>query len=170
MMDAKNILLIAGGGQNVGKTTLSVRLISHFSSQHDVVGLKISSHLHPISDEAAYVHRGDGFAIVRETNRLLQKDSGKMLDAGAVEVFYIQARPHLLESLVPTILQLVGQRLCVCESGGLRGYVKPGVFLYLTATGRYDKDGGKGLADRVLFDFGFDELPLDVENGGWVLQ
>lgn len=169
MTEAKHILLIAGGGQNVGKTTLVCQLIRRFAAHHHVVAVKMSSHMHEIDDGVDYIAKTDDYAIVRETIVNMEKDSSKMLNAGANEVFYIQTKPHALAGIVPDIMGLIDDRLCICESGGLRQNIKPAVFIYLTNGEKKEKDLLKSDADIVLSDFEFSKLKIEVKNNTWKL-
>ena len=86
-----NLLIVAGAGRNVGKTEFVCRLIEKHSSQSDIYGLKVSA-IHP--DEAIYHgdHSKQRFTanLFEETRYDLDKDTSRMLRAGAKKVYYLQ--------------------------------------------------------------------------------
>lgn len=121
-----HLLLIAGNGRNVGKTTLACKIIARFASETDVIGLKITPHFHLVN-EADVVFKADNFVIVNE-KQISSKDSSLMLQAGAKQVFFVMAKREFFYEAVEKLLQLLPDNLIVCESGGLHDWVTPGLF------------------------------------------
>jgi molybdopterin-guanine dinucleotide biosynthesis protein len=128
-----NLMLVAGNGRNVGKTTLACRIITHFSEKMPVTGLKITPHFHDY-DETDLVFKNEKFIILDET-KYHEKDSSRMLKAGANKVFFVMAKPEFSGEAAQKILQFLTSDLVVCESGGLHEFVIPGVFLMVKRTG-----------------------------------
>ncbi len=169
-----NMLLLAGSGQNVGKTSFAVDTISYLKSLGYIVyGLKITPHFHNLSPSHLIVQT-DGYQVSLEKNRNSDKDSSRMLKAGANEVFFVQIKNDkaLLEAF-NFVYQLANEKvLWVCESGGLRSFVEPGLFLYFKLKGEEpQKNSAKilmPLADRIVEFNGaeFDIMPkqIDVKN------
>lgn len=122
------ILLIAGTGRNVGKTRLACEIITNLSKTHDVTGLKISHHSHPVEAEQNVIASGDGFTVVEEMLES-SKDSSRMKLAGAKRVFYIQTLPEKLSEAFFSIYSEISNGPVVCESGGLIEIIEPGIFL-----------------------------------------
>lgn len=129
-----NLLLIAGNGRNVGKTTLACQIISKLSKNTELTAIKISSHFHSYSGEAIF-EKENRFVILEE-NQISAKDSSLMLQAGARRVFYIMAEQENLGEAMECLLPLLGKNPVVCESGGLHQWVQPGLFLFVNETGR----------------------------------
>jgi hypothetical protein len=126
-----NLLLIAGDGRKTGKTTLACNIIGKIGQSEAVYGIKISPHFHPLPDEARIIERSEDYIIMEETASSGNKDSALMLRAGAARVFYIQATENGLATAWMSITKLTGTKVpLVCESGGLIGFVKPGLFLF----------------------------------------
>ncbi len=121
-----NLLLIAGNGRNVGKTTLACKIIKLFADETDTIGLKITPHFHPVN-EADVIYKTDNFIIVNE-KQISSKDSSRMLQAGAKQVFFVIAKREFFHEAVEQLLQLLPENLIVCESGGLHDWVTPGLF------------------------------------------
>lgn len=168
MIDTPNILLISGSGQNVGKTTFSCELISKFSMHNKVVGVKISPHFHKLDDDCEYIVQNEDAVIVREQNKERKKDSGYMLQAGAEDVYYIQTKTDkALESVLPNLLQVIGNRLCVCESGGIGKFIKPSVWIHVmhSQSTKYDLPQ----ADAYIADYNFAKINLDIIENSWIL-
>lgn len=124
-----NMVLIAGNGRNVGKTTLACKIIKHLSFQHKIIGLKISPHFHSYNTNEVFIET-ESFVILQEKNKT-SKDSSLMLQAGAQNVYYIMAKPESLSDAINTLLPFLQQSLIVCESGGLHEIAQPGLFFFV---------------------------------------
>ncbi len=129
-----NFLLVAGNGRNVGKTYLTCRIIQHLSKTNEVIGVKISSHFHPLENNKVIVQQKD-FVIVEE-NQLSQKDSSLMKQAGAQKVYFVMSAQENLQQAFLYLEQLLPQKAIVCESGGLHDIINPGVFLFVNLKGK----------------------------------
>jgi hypothetical protein len=117
-----NIMLIAGTGRNVGKTELVCQLISHFSKTQAIIGLKVTNHFH--DDEAGT------FALRVESNNVSQKDTSRMLRAGASKVYYCQSDKENLQKAFNKFLQQINpDSMVICESGALFDLIQPGIFI-----------------------------------------
>ncbi|MBT8347498.1 MAG: hypothetical protein KJO28_14475 [Desulfofustis sp.] len=133
-----NLLIVAGAGRNVGKTEFACRLIARISRQMEIYGLKVSA-VHP--DEAIY--HGDHSTQLFTTNLYeesrsdLDKDTSRMLRAGAKKVYYLQGD----DEQICTGFEEFQRRIplsapVVCESSSLWKYVRPGLLVIVkTATG-----------------------------------
>jgi len=129
-----NLILIAGNGRNVGKTTLACKIISVFANETIVVGLKISPHFHAFN-EADVVFKNEQVVIIDE-KQFNSKDSSLMLQAGAKKVYYVMVKPEHLEEAIGLLIRILPNKLIVCESGGLHELVKPGLFLMVNRKGK----------------------------------
>lgn len=131
MKNCHNILLIAGTGRNVGKTLLACEIINHFSKKTAVIGVKISSHQHPIGPGQKIIANTNHFQVIEES-LITNKDSSRMVQAGAFKAFYIQSGHNNLEGAFQTIEpELIGNAV-ICESGGLHQFIKPGIFFLVS--------------------------------------
>jgi hypothetical protein len=176
----KNLIIVAGAGRNVGKTELACRLIRKFSTRTDIYALKVSA-IHP--DEGIF--HGDhtnlesGIDLVEETRIGLEKDTSRMLQAGATRVFYLQGDDRRIragylrfQSLVPADAAIV------CESSSLWKYVQPGLLLLLRSAHAEVKPRAEELmnnASLVIESDGVSGFPeLDrisfSEVRGWFLS
>lgn len=167
MIYLPNILLVAGDGQNVGKTTLVCDLINKFSRKNEIVAVKISSHIHPQSSDTKYLVKNEFYEIIEETNSNGNKDSSKMLRAGASLVLYVQVLKDSLFTVLEELLIVVNNRICIVESGGLRDYIEPGLFLYLTKTDSFKLNSNKQFANFILNDFNFSNLQIEIKENTW---
>jgi hypothetical protein len=125
------MVLVAGTGRNTGKTSLVCELIRHFSSANELVGIKISSHIHQKSHGNKLLYYSDHFIIYEETNAESEKDSSKMLKAGAHKVYYIESAERYISEALKIILSDIRFKPVICESGALRNFVSPGIFIFL---------------------------------------
>lgn len=162
--NVSNLLLIAGTGRNVGKTTLACQLIQKFAGKFDITGIKISPHFYQTGKNTKIIVRNKNYVLMEETNKLSDKDSARMLKAGASNVYFVQAADFYLRKVMEDVLHIVGyEKPIVCESGGLIKFVRPGIFLML---GRHDVSQKKKsvyhyemLTDRWL---SFDGKEFDI--------
>ena len=127
----KNLIIVAGVGRNVGKTELACRLIRKFSARTDVYGLKVSA-IHP--DEGIF--HGDhtnlesGIDLLEVTRRGLEKDTSRMLRAGAARVFYLQGDDQRIRTGFQRYQSMLpAEAVTVCESSSLWKYVQPGLLV-----------------------------------------
>ncbi len=166
---APNMLLLAGAGQNVGKTSFAVAAIKHLKKLGNVVyGLKITPHFHD-SNPPNIIIQTEDFQISLEKDFSGNKDSSRMLNAGAEEVFFVQTNS---DSALPAAFDFV-QRMVdkdvvwVCESGGLRFFVDPGLFLYFNLRDqKSQKRSAKKLmllANRIV-EFNGSDFDLSAER------
>ncbi len=134
MNKLSNVLLVAGTGRNVGKTSFICDVIRKISVHQKVVAVKISPHAHKKSYGEDLLKDNDNFIISEEQDIESGKDSSRMLSAGASQVFYIQALDYDL-SIVFEELQkrITTDSAIICESGGLRFVFEPGLFIVCKA-------------------------------------
>ncbi len=128
-----NLLLVAGNGRNVGKTTLACRIIKQFANKIEVTGLKISPHFHNFN-ETNVIYKSENVVIAEEKQNHA-KDSSRMLQAGARQVFFAMARPGHLPVAIKFLYQILPANLIVCESGGLHELITPGLFFMVKRKG-----------------------------------
>lgn len=168
-----NLVLLAGAGQNVGKTSFAVSIIHRLKKLgYQVYGLKITPHFHHSNPENLIIQK-EGFQISLEKKTDGIKDSSRMLDAGADEVFFVQINSDIaLPEAFDFVYRMADEKvLWVCESGGLRTFVDPGLFLYFKMKGQEpQKDSAKKLmplADKIVnfdgavFDFSPEQIGVE---------
>lgn len=151
MIQIPRMIMLSGSGKNVGKTTLSTQIIKQVASVgYTVYAIKTSSHLHALDKDENIIEQGDGYDIVEE-KRSNNKDSSLMLQAGAIKSFYIQAHNDRLQYACNIVLQKIPNNApIVCESGGLRAFITPSVFIYLTGNRQNKNEAFRHLADKML--------------------
>lgn len=179
MHDLPNLLLVAGTGRNVGKTSFACVIIQQLSGKEKVIGIKISPHFHKISKQEKIIINNEKFVIIEELNSTSGKDSSRLLQSGADTVFYVQANDEVLEEVYAEVLKLIpDQAAVVCESGGLRLVVKPGLFFVCKKDVQTEmKDSMKCVkhsVDKFVIlnenSFDFDVRHIYFENNKWVLK
>jgi hypothetical protein len=164
MFAIPNMIMIGGNSRNSGKTTMACSLITKLSVSIEVIGLKVTT-ARPGEDEMHGNHtekESPDYSIFEELNSGSEKDTSKMLRAGATHVYYIQAKEYFLEKTILHFMsRYINNQIIVCESRSLRRTIKPGLFLMmlrLPAEGKTKEDLSSyiELADKV-FHFGADE-------------
>lgn len=179
MKEFTNILLISGSGRNCGKTTLACNIIKKLAEKERVVAIKISPHFHRMKNNHSLVGEGFGFQIFRELNSESEKDSSRMLNAGASEVYFIQSEDADLEGIHEKLKQLFPEKTpVVCESGSFANVYKPGLHFLLKGENADDlkKSYVSNLkkADFILTkdDFTIDDLNFEIEflSNKWVFK
>ena len=97
MINIPGMIMIGAGDRNIGKTEFACSLIRKFSSRRNIIGIKVTT-----IDETrgGCPHGGDGcgvcaslqgnFCITEETDSKPDKDTCRMLAAGATKVFWLR--------------------------------------------------------------------------------
>ena len=122
------MVMIGGNSRNAGKTTLACGIISKLAATHDIIGLKVTSirpgeeGLHGAHDEN-YL---SDFEVMEELDAGSQKDTSKMLRAGAKQVFYLRVYDFNAEKAIVLFLKnfannVQGQHRMQAEVVGLVG-------------------------------------------------
>ncbi|MEW5818409.1 MAG: NTP transferase domain-containing protein [Spirochaetota bacterium] len=190
MIDIPNMLLIGASGRNAGKTELACKIISQFAAAYSITGIKVTT----IREGESHCPRGQegcgicgsisgNFDIIEETGRRNEKDTARLLKAGAKKVYWLKVKSSFLEAGIRTLIESEEPgTLFLCESNSLRTVVVPGVFLQISG----GQSGGKkaeikasarrvaGYADRILKNCTpeIDEVlnVLSIANGAWILK
>ena len=130
-MKNHNTIIIAGTGQNVGKTTLVCNIISE-NKEKNIYAIKISPHFHKLTKTDKIIAQTNNYVIIEETNTDTGKDSSKMLKAGAKKVFYVQCSDKYLPQIFVEIKEIIPKESnIIIESGGARNIFKPTLFLII---------------------------------------
>ena len=173
------LLLIAGTGRNTGKTTFACNILRKFSTNHKLIAVKITPHFHKnIQSGKVIIDRADLF-IAEETDATNGKDSSLLLQAGARQSFFIMAKDEHLNTAFQEIKKIIPSgALMVCESGGLRHHVIPGLFFMMSKSepgiSKTTSEKLKLIADRVItFDgesIDFDLNTIEIINNQWKIK
>ncbi len=186
MIKADGMLMIGSAGTNVGKTELACALLRRFGSSHDVVGIKITT----ISEKDGQCPRGGqgcgvcsslkgNFYITQETDTSSDKDTGRLLSAGASRVFWLRVVKAYMKEATRSLFDIIGpDAVSICESNSLRLVVEPGLFLMVEKNDQKAWKSSalqvKGYADRFVasdgksFDLNLNRIRLT--DGKWILQ
>ena len=186
MLKLDRMLMIGSAGSNVGKTELACELLRKFSKTSDIIGIKVTT----IKDKDGQCPRGgegcgvcsslEGvYRITEELNSTSDKDTGRLLTAGASRVFWLRVlRDHLLEGTT-ALLDIIGpDAISICESNSLRQVVEPGLFLMAKNRDlkrwKSSAQQVKKYADKIVvsdgssFDFDIDRINLIASK--WIIS
>ncbi|MGD2034539.1 MAG: hypothetical protein PVF73_05745 [Bacteroidales bacterium] len=179
MTELTNYLVITGEGRNVGKTILACNIISKFSRDNRIAGLKITPHIHSDVGSAKAIITEEGCAIFEETGNFTRKDSSRMFAAGAQKAYLLQVSDDKLKKGIELIRQLTGEdTLVVCESAGILTFIKPGISLFLRHISCESEKRSKQIPDTAtvrVVNFSINSFDLDlnsisIENNAWKLN
>lgn len=186
MIKLDGMLMIGSAGANVGKTELACAILRKFrQSGEGIVGIKVTT----INEKDGQCPRGgegcgvcsslEGvYLITQETNPASDKDTARLLAAGASRVYWLRVlRTHIEEGFAALLEAIGPESTSVCESNSLRRVVEPAIFF---VTEKKDAKVWKPsalevkkYADRIIisdghsFDFDINEIKLD--GGKWLL-
>ena len=173
--------MIGATGRNSGKTELATRLINIFSKKYGITGLKVSTyygndeHFHGQNQE----HLKENYIVIKDSDNSTEKNTAKMLAAGASEVFWIKTTfPNIDKAIHEFIEQKNNSTFIVCESNSLRKSIIPDVFIMINNTAQPLKDSAADVmkyADIIIESDGkefsnFDVSSIAIENGKWTIN
>ena len=161
MLRAEGMLMVGASARKLGKTELACKLIAH-AGAHPVTAIKVTTVEDKHTDCPAG-REGCGvcasldstFAISEETDPAGDKDTSRLLAAGATRVLWLRVRQAHLEQGAAALMQrLPADGLTICESNSLRQVIEPDLYLQV----RGERDGPikasagrvRPAADRVL--------------------
>ncbi len=123
------LLIVGGTGRNVGKSTLICKIIAE-NIIEEITAIKITPHFHIITDGLNEIGSGKGYRIFRELSKDSNKDTSRMLRAGAKEVILIQtSEESYLEAFRRSLELISHDGPIICESPSLRHLLVPEMFI-----------------------------------------
>ncbi|QGY45378.1 hypothetical protein GM418_17370 [Maribellus comscasis] len=141
-----NILVIAGSGQNVGKTTLACQILQN-EKEKSPVAIKITPHFHKITKGLTEIQKGENWALFEEEDKTSGKDSSRYLQNGAVKSYLILAKDDGLQNAFSAIKKILPNKIPVLvESASLVKIIKPGLFLVVLP----DEEFSQKAMERML--------------------
>jgi len=170
-----NLILIAGTGTKSGKTTIACRIIEQFSNLN-ITAIKISPHFHETTPGLKIIYKEEGYVIYEEKNSNSTKDTSRMLNSGALKVYFAKVFDDRLLFVFNKIQNLIPEGTpIICESPALRNFIEPGVFIIMSSeTTNKQKNISHFLAlPHLLFKLEelnkLNTIPVGFENGRWRL-
>lgn len=174
------MLLIGSSHRQLGKTTLACEVLQKFSRQHSIVAIKITNlhemnlhHANIVAQQSGRRLATEHYFLCQEVDAGSDKDSGRLLAAGAREVYWLLTHDgHLEEGWRALSGWLADDALLVCEATSLRRFVEPGVFLLLEHPSRQDAKQStqavRAYADSTIPAAGGCSLDrLSILHGRW---
>ena len=128
-------IIIAGTGRNVGKTTLACNIIKKISETQTVIAIKFIS-----LKKRDYKHEHHAnistYEIFEETSVAGQKDTSKMLNAGASQSYLIVSQENYIEQAIERLKKILNKdTIVIVESARLRNFIKPKYFIVVDKAG-----------------------------------
>jgi len=172
-MTINNLLIISGTGNKSGKTSMACRIIEYLP-ELKITAIKITPHFHETTDGLIAINEGDGYSIYSETNSKSNKDTSRMLSAGAEKVYFAKVWDNTIMTAFKKIIEMIPEGTpIICESPGLRSFVEPGAFIIMTSDKYYNKKNIKHLQALPHLMIKLEELtdtttlPVVFKDGKW---
>ncbi len=186
MIEIPGMLMVGARCKSDGKTAFTRTLIERFGSQHDIIGVKVTtvdsfntSH-HP---EVAGSGKSDScmgpYYITEEKDAQSNTDTGQMLAAGAKKVLWLLAIKSHLEEGVRELIEILGEgTVSICESNRARSVIEPDVFIMIKgADDKSWKPSAREVvehADRIVLSdgtkFDIDLNDIQLIDGRWAVR
>ncbi len=186
MIEIPGMLMVGARCKSDGKTAFTRTLIERFGSQHDIVGVKVTtvdsfntSHHPEVAGSERSIECMGPFYITEEKEAQSNTDTGQMLAAGAKKVLWLLALKSHLEEGVRALLDILGEgTVSVCESNRARTVMAPDVFIMIkgseekswkpSATEVVEYADRIVLSDGAKFDIDFNDIQL--VDGRWSVR
>lgn len=131
MKRAERLLIIGGTGREAGKSSLAALLITKFADR-GIAAVKITPHRHPDVTGLTLIANNPEFQVYEERNSKSEKDSSRMLRAGAKKVFLVvSGEANLGEAFAALFPFLPEDAPIICESPALRRLIDPDLFILM---------------------------------------
>jgi molybdopterin-guanine dinucleotide biosynthesis protein A len=186
MINIPNMLMVGAGRKADGKTSFTCSLIEKFSSQHDIVGVKIStidsfneSHHPDVKGTGRDNSPSRSYYITEEKEKCRHTDTSRMLAAGAKKVLWLQAlNTHLQEGISALVENFNHETVSICESNRARTVIEPGAFVMIRkskeATWKPSAQEVVEYADRIIVSdstkFDIDLNDIRLLNNRWSVR
>lgn len=121
---SNSVILVAGEGRNVGKTTLICEIIQELSSTEKITAIKISGHQHATTARQRLIYSEKNLLIFEETDTESGKDSARYINAGAKVSLFVLTDQNAMPGFVNWMKKNINGRI-VCESATLGNFVEP---------------------------------------------
>jgi len=179
MTRAERLLIIGGTGREAGKSSLAALLISKYANR-GITAVKITPHRHPDVSGLTVVTGNTEFQVYEERNSTAEKDSSRMLRAGASKVFLVVTEEAKLGDAFAALIPFLPAGMpVICESPALRRVIEPDLFILMLHSDGQNPER-KNIDDLIpLADLRFtlrdldhnkaDIIDLDADNR-WCLK
>ena len=158
------VIVVAGTGSNVGKTTLMCRLLQHLEGWEAIKVTRGHFRSCGRDPETCCVSDLLGEEPKIISDRLLtdipNKDTGRFWDAGATNVHWLVATSSQVESGINRALELAAGRGVIVEGTSVLHFINPRPELAILVSPGTDEDGFrlKPTARRALIDGRIDAI------------
>ncbi len=172
MIEQKRFIMIGATSRNVGKTEFACQLIQQVAQTKSVLGVKVTT----VAERDGQCPRGgqgcgvcssltDAYCITEETSPPPEKDTARLLQAGAVSVFWLRVlKDHLAEGITALLKQLPAELPVVCESNSARLVLDPSMFVVVKSG---QDDEVKPSCQAVM---GRANVVVTYDGKGWDIQ
>ncbi len=177
------MLLIAGASRDAGKTTFAGEVVRRFADPAGLVAVKVTT-IHQEGEHCPRGRHGCGVcAALRRDYELIEerlgdapdKDTGRLLAAGARRALWMKTRRASLAQAAAALAGAIGPQVSVCESNSLRLVARPDLFLMVGWKDGPVKPSAAAVrpwVDRFIEPPAFLRtlFELELREGGWHLR
>ena len=186
MIKKARFIVLGSTGRNTGKTEFACRLIEKYAKDQQIYGVKVVT----IDPERGSCPRGGegcgicsslkgDYEISEETRSDTDKDTSRMLRAGAHKVYFLKVRYDRLAQGLNALVALIPENaFAVCESNSIRKVVEPGLFLVIK--NRDEKQVKESCAEVVQYankvidfhsmNWNFSPERVLLSKNGWIIR
>lgn len=181
-----NILIIGSSGRNTGKTEFACRIIEKQSTRIEIFAVKVI----PVDKNEVSCHRGDescglcdslsgDYEIINEKTTDSNKDTSRMLKAGAKKAYLLLVDRNYLSEGINAILRIIPDNaLIVIESNSIRKVIDPGLFIVIkrSMSNSVKQSCAEVIefADKIIefnnIDWDFHPDKVLLQNNRWVIN
>ncbi len=172
MIKQTRVILIGATSRNLGKTEFACQVIRQVARTQPIVGVKITT----VAERDGQCPRGgagcgvcssltDPYAITQETLASPDKDTTRLLQAGATSVFWLRVlKDHLASGVAALFEQLPADLPVVCESNSARSVLAPSVFVVVKS--KHDEQ----IKPSCLAVISHADCVVTFDGTGWDIQ
>jgi len=172
--NVRPVVVVAGTGSNVGKTTLMCRLLQHLDAWDAIKVTRGHYRSCGRDPDTCCVSNllGDAPKLISERSLtdVPNKDTGRYWQAGAANVHWLVATSIQIEAGIHRALELASGRGVLIEGTSILRYIKPELTILVSLTNGNDEARLKPTARRALIDGRVDAIYTSDDSQRFPVQ
>ncbi|MEW6009103.1 MAG: hypothetical protein AB1629_05685 [Candidatus Omnitrophota bacterium] len=147
------IITVSGAASGVGKTALAEILLKNLRGWSAIKVTVLHKGACPLNRDCEACEKIDSKFSILSDRRIIEKkgkDTQRLKQAGAVDVFWLRAKPEgLKEGLAKLISRLKARRGLIIEGTSVLKYLNPDVAIFLMKKNSILKDSAKEVLKKI---------------------